>query len=167
MLYHLYEKNISHQRDIESVEERIFRTFIKNFGAKQLYDIGETLELYNEDFNDTEQALFTNALNKDFKKINQDGGDLVYLQQIEGIDLLYYEHIWHIENLLIDISSRSISNNDIHSIAAIMKKHSDSFREIFYEEGISPEEFNTEENIGRMTNILVQLNKDIEMVLDR
>ncbi|MDX8368003.1 hypothetical protein [Cytobacillus sp. IB215665] len=166
-MYQLYEMNISHQRNIERIEERIFRTSIKNIGAKQLYDIGETLELYNEGFNDTEQALFTNALNKDIRKINQDGGDLAYLQQLEGIDLLYYEHIWQIENLLIDISSRSISNNDIHSIATIMKKHSDSFREIFYEEGISPEEFNTEENIDRITNILVQLNKDIEMVLDR
>ena len=125
---------------LDSVQDKmVFTNF--TYLTKELYDVAETLEYYDEEFTEQEKRLFLKALDISGIALDETDGNLSFLlnsnhpstqEYTDGFSL--YEHeVAKIQGILREISSGNISSeNDIHLLGSVIKKHNDKLSDMFY-----------------------------------
>jgi hypothetical protein len=132
--------------------------------SKGLYEISETLDLYEEGFTPEERILFEKSLEGEIKLLNELGHILFYLTVGDfnwGIEV-YDENILGIEMLLTDIKGRKIESEEmIKNISKIIKQGSEELIDIFYNEPVGVDGLYDNEVRERIVGILETVNKEI------
>ncbi|GEL76789.1 hypothetical protein [Tenuibacillus multivorans] len=166
----LYQTKINQGDNNEEItkQERLLYDFLLKF-HNDLDSISGTLDLYNNDFNETENRLFFNAIEKDISSLNSNGKNISYVWPMEERhSQIYEDKIWKIENLLNKIIKGSINDEYIiYKISTIIKDHNNKLYSIFYgEKGLGIMGTTSEEVLSEITQIIDSINNDIKQELE-
>lgn len=149
---------------LSSVKERMIFSHFTQL-TKELNDIAETLNAYDEDFTAREKALYKQSIDNEIRSLNQVGINLGVLLNPENAESTIYEqHIWKIEMFLKGISKGKINKEtDIHMAGEAIKEHNDKLTDMFYKEQIGQEAAGTKREVDRVLRILESIYKEINV----
>lgn len=151
------------------MEQKYLRIF--TYLTKELYDIADTLNKYDDGFTEQEMGLFTQSLGKDIRTLNETGMNLSYLFNSTSLDgiLIYEDYIWKIEEVLGEIKEGTISDeNEIHSIGNVITKQNEKLSDMLYgEEQVGVEGINTKEEVTKVIEIIDSMNKEIDEIVNK
>ncbi|CEG28798.1 hypothetical protein BN1002_03721 [Bacillus sp. B-jedd] len=150
---------------LSSVKERMIFSHFTQL-TKDLNDIAETLNAYDEDFTAREKTLYKKSIDNEIRSLNQVGINLGVLLNPENTERTIYEqHIWNMEKFLKDISAGKIhKETDIHFVGEAIKEHNEKLTDMFYKEQIGQEAVGTKREVDRVIRILDSINKEIQVV---
>lgn len=149
---------------LSSVKERMIFSHFTQL-TKELNDIAETLNAYDENFTAREKSLYQKSIDSEIRSLNQVGINLGVLLNRENTEsMIYEEHIWKMEKFLKDISEGKINiETDIHFVGEAIKEHNEKLTDMFYKEQIGQEAASTKREVDRVIRILELINKEINM----